>query len=247
MLMSMPDYPHSRRGFLANLAAAPARRRTAGLRPAVQHRLPALARFRPLSFTVRLSGSDTQSPPPGVGRRPLPASLQRGAHLLAQPGIAADRAVRSPERNARARAPGLLDDGLPPAHRAHAARRRLSFGACRPAACGRETGTDRLRRDPAPGHHAGRRRGSPGSGVPDTKPAGPFFLDCGFFETHREYPKPIGGRRSALYTAALADHRYSGHARRHGRVSCERAQSGSRRRARFSMPWRATAWRRTRW
>ena len=24
----------------------------------------------------------------------------------------------------------------------------------------------------------------------DSKPAGPFFLDCGFFETHREYPKP---------------------------------------------------------
>lgn len=24
----------------------------------------------------------------------------------------------------------------------------------------------------------------------DSKPSGPFFLDCGFFETHREYPKP---------------------------------------------------------
>ena len=47
----------------------------------------------------------------------------------------------------------------------------------------------------------------------NSRPSKPFFLDVGFFETHREYPQPTAGGRSALHAAADADPRHARHAR----------------------------------
>ena len=113
---------------------------------AAEHRLPALARHRPLRPALRPPGADAEHP---AARRPgaaVPPGVLRGADLLGQPRAclltgqwAHSNGMIGP------RPPRLRARRLRPPHRPHAARRRLLVRARRRAAPVARPGRARLR------------------------------------------------------------------------------------------------------
>ncbi len=188
----MPDHPNSRRGFLTNLAATPL---IAGQAPAV--------RGKPLNILYLHSHDSGRYLSPYGHRVPTP-NLQR----LAAEGVVFRRAFSAAPTCSPSRASllsgqcahqngmlGLAHRGFPMAdyrrHIVHTLRdagyRSVLAGLQHVAARPEQIGYDEILRpastraaDVAPQAVAFLNR----------KPSGPFFLDAGFFETHREYPEP---------------------------------------------------------
>ena len=188
--MSMPDYPHSRRGFLANLAAAP-------LVAAPQ------ASARPLNILYLHSHDSGRYLSPYGYPVPTP-NLRR----LAADGVVFRRAFSAAPTCSPSRASlltgqcahqngmlGLAHRGFSMTdyrrHIVHTLRdagyRSVLAGLQHVAAKPEQIGYDQILH---PATTQAADVAPQAVAFLNSKPAGPFFLDCGFFETHREYPKP---------------------------------------------------------
>jgi arylsulfatase A-like enzyme len=188
--MSMPDYPHSRRGFLANLAAAP-------LAAAPQ------ASARPFNIVYLHSHDSGRYLSPYGYPVPTP-NLRR----LASEGVIFRRAFSAAPTCSPSRASlltgqcahqngmlGLAHRGFSMTdyrrHIVHTLRnagyRSVLAGLQHVAAKPEQIGYDEILH---PASTQAADVAPQAVAFLNTKPAGPFFLDCGFFETHREYPKP---------------------------------------------------------
>src|SRR5260370_30799865 len=126
-----------------------------------QHRLSAFTRFRPISPVVWLRGSPLQYSEACLRGHSVLPGVQRGAHLLAEPGVAAHRAVCPPERHARSRASRVFHDRLLAAHAAYAAQCRVPFRPRRLATYRERSRKNRLRRTAAAEEYECRNRRAP--------------------------------------------------------------------------------------
>lgn len=188
----MPDRHDSRRGFLANLAAAPL---VAGQAPA--------GRARPLHIVYLHSHDSGRYLSPYGYPVPTP-----NLHRLAAEGVVFRRAFSAAPTCSPSRASlltgqcahqngmlGLAHRGFSMTdyrrHMVHTLRaagyRSVLAGLQHVAAKPEQIGYDEILR---PASTQAADVAPLAAAFLDGKPAEAFFLDVGFFETHREYPKP---------------------------------------------------------
>ena len=187
----MPDHQNSRRGFLANLAAAPL------------VAAPQLTTAKPLNILYLHSHDSGRYLSPYGYPVPTP-NLRR----LAADGVVFRRAFSAAPTCSPSRASlltgqcahqngmlGLAHRGFAMTdyrrHIVHTLRdagyRSVLAGLQHVAARPEQIGYDQILH---PATTQAADVAPQAVAFLDSKPAGPFFLDCGFFETHREYPKP---------------------------------------------------------
>jgi arylsulfatase A-like enzyme len=188
--MSMPDYPHSRRGFLANLATAPlAAAPQASARPfniIYLHSHDSGRYLSPYGYPV---------PTPNLRRLASEGILFRHA-FSAAPTCSPSRASLLTGQCAHQNGMlGLAHRGFSMTdyrrHIVHTLRgagyHSVLAGLQHVAAKPEQIGYDEIRH---PASTQAADVAPQAVAFLNSKPAWPFFLDCGFFETHREYPTP---------------------------------------------------------
>ena len=165
---------------------------------------------------------DAQHPAARGPGRALPQGVLRGADLLREPRLAADRPVLPQQRDARAGPPRLVAERLRRAHRPPAAPRRLPLGADRRAAHLRGPRGDRLRRGdrggqpPRPGRGADHDRGA-------ADRLGALLLLGRLLRDPPPVPGADLGPRLALLAAAGEPARYARDPPGHGGLQGQRA------------------------
>jgi arylsulfatase A-like enzyme len=188
--MSMPDHHNSRRGFLANLAAAPLvaapQLTTKPLNILYLHSHDSGRYLSPYGYPV---------PTPNLRRLAADGVVFRRAYSAAptcSPSRASLLTGQCAHQNGML---GLAHRGFGMTdyrrHIVHTLRdagyRSILAGLQHVAARPEQIGYDRILH---PATTQAADVAPQAAAFLDSKPSGPFFLDCGFFETHREYPKP---------------------------------------------------------